>query len=231
MTYHAIVLHSGGMDSSLCLLLAAKQYGADSVISVGFRYHQRHENELAAASLIANHYGVRREIIDIPVLPGWDSSSLISHSLPITNGSTCPNTCVVARNGLFLMMAAPFAHRVGAHTVFIGVMEREGANSGYPDCNRVYIDAVQTVIRYDLQSPSFSIQTPLISMTKAQSLELADSLGALEFLLQNTVTCYNGIPVVGCKTCPSCRLRNEGIAEFYKNHPEKEVLASFKLRL
>lgn len=223
MTHDAVVLHSGGMDSSLCLLLAAKQYGADKVISLGFRYHQRHENELAAAALIANHYGIRRELIDIPVLPGWDSSSLISHSLPITSHTQCPNSFVLGRNGLFLMMASPLAHSVGAHCLFIGVMEREGANSGYPDCNRSYIDAVQTVIRHDLQTPSFSIQTPLISMTKAQTLELADSLGALDYLLQHTVTCYNGIPIVGCKTCPSCRLRNEGIAEFYKNHPEKEV--------
>ena len=226
MSYDALVLHSGGMDSSLCLILAVRKYGCDRVISLGVRYHQRHESELAAAQTIAEHYNVRREVINMSPLPGWDSSSLISHSLPIQSSSgTPPNSFVVGRNGLFLMMAAPFARSVGVHSIFTGVMEREGANSGYPDCNRPYIDCVQSVIRLDLQDPSFSIQTPLIDMSKAQTMELADSLGELEFLLRHTVTCYNGISGFGCRQCPSCKLRNEGIDEFYKNHPEKPWVA------
>jgi 7-cyano-7-deazaguanine synthase len=227
MTYDAIVLHSGGMDSSLCLLLAAKQYGNGKVISLGVRYQQRHHSELAAAEEIAAHYGIRREVLDMAPLPGWDSSSLIAHSLPIESSAGCPNSVVLGRNGLFLMMVAPMARSVGAHSLFIGVMEREGSNSGYPDCNRSYIDSVQTVIRLDLQDSSFSIQTPLIEMSKAETLELADSLGALEFLLQHTVTCYNGVPLIGCQECPSCRLRNAGIAEFYRRHPAKKLLAPF----
>ena len=215
MTYDAIVLHSGGMDSSICLVLAAKQYGRNNVLSLGIRYHQRHESELKAADTIASHFGIRREVIDLPPLPGWHTSSLITPSLPIDASSGLPNTFVVGRNGLFLMMAAPLAKTCGAHALFIGVMEREGANSGYPDCHRAYIDSVQAVIRLDLQDPSFSVQTPLISMTKAETLEVANSLGVLEFLLTHSVTCYNGIPREGCRECPACRLRNQGIEEFY----------------
>ena len=291
MSYETIVLHSGGMDSSLCLLLAVKEYGSKNVISLGFRYHQRHETELKAADMIAAHYGVRREVIDMPLVPGWESSSLISRSLPVpeepfaklatalcswrrghssdlsspivttmgfveigalpfagtshiavasfakaseefsihdrTSSAGCPNSIVTGRNGLFLMMASPLAKSVGAEALCIGVMEREGANSGYPDCNRAYIDSVQTVIRLDLHNPSFSIQTPLIDMSKAETMELADSLGELEFLLQNTVTCYNGVPITGCRACPSCRLRNEGIVEFYRSHPDRMPPAPF----
>ena len=127
------------------------------------------------------------------------------------------------------MMAAPMARGVGAHALYIGVMEREGANSGYPDCNRPYIDSVQAVIRLDLQDPSFSIQTPLIDMSKAETMALADSLGALDFLLQHTVTCYNGVPLIGCQECPSCRLRNEGIVEFYRTHPARKPLPAFAM--
>jgi 7-cyano-7-deazaguanine synthase len=141
---------------------------------------------------------------------------LILHSLPIQHSSGIPNSFVPGRNGLFLMMAAPFAAALGASSLFIGVMEREGAHSGYPDCNRPYIDSVQTVIRLDLQNPSFMIHTPLIHMSKAETLEVADALGALEFLLQHTISCYNGVPLQGCQSCPACRLRNEGIAEFYQ---------------
>jgi 7-cyano-7-deazaguanine synthase len=215
------------MDSSICLLLAAKQYGNDNVMSLGVRYQQRHKSELRAAEEIAAHYGICREVIDLPPLPGWDTSSLISHSLSIKTSVGCPNSFVLGRNGLFLMMAAPMARNVGAHTLFIGVMEREGAQSGYPDCNRLYIDSVQTVMRLDLQDPSFSIKTPLIHMSKAETMELADSLGALEFLLQHTVSCYNGVPLLGCQECPSCRLRNEGVIEFYRKHPERKRYSPF----
>lgn len=215
MNPSAVVLHSGGMDSSICLLLAAQQFGKENVVSLGFRYNQRHAAELSAADLIASHYGIRRQVIDLPPLPGWEESSLISHSLPIQSSSGIPNSFVLGRNGLFLMMAAPLAKAHGSSTLFIGVMENEGANSGYPDCNRHYIDSVQAVIRLDLQDPTFTVQTPLIHMSKAQTLEVAHSLGVLDFLLEHTISCYNGLPLQGCQTCPACRLRNEGLVEFY----------------
>lgn len=222
----AIVLHSGGMDSSICLGLAARKFGPSQVISLGFRYKQRHEAELDAAATIANHLSVRRLVIDVPVIPGWESSSLLEHSLPIgiSNNSLSsmgiPNSFITSRNGLFLMMAAPLARVVGARHLYIGVMEREGANSGYPDCSRNYIDLVQSVIRADLQDPGITIETPLCTLSKAETLEIAHDVGILEYLLQHTISCYEGKPILGCTKCPACRLRNEGIATFYRGHPE-----------
>jgi len=168
MGFDAIVLHSGGMDSSLCLALAAEKYGEKNVLSVGFRYNQRHSIELQAAETIAKEFSVQRHIVDIPAIPGWEVSSLVNANLPIVQeDGKIPNSFVVGRNGLFLMMAAPLTKAVSAKRIYIGVMELEGENSGYPDCSREYIDSVQKVICSDIQNADFSIQTPLVSMTKA----------------------------------------------------------------
>ena len=99
--------------------------------------------------------------------------------------------------------------------MYVGVMEREGAFSGYPDCHRAYIDAVEAVVRLDLRDPTFSIQTPLIELSKAQTLSLASARGALDFLLEHTVTCYEGLSGRGCGVCPACRLRRAGEEEFF----------------
>ena len=214
MTADALVLHSGGMDSSICLLLARERFGADKIVSVGFRYGQRHASELQAAADIASHFGVRRVLIDLPALPGWEGSSLLSHSLAIEGGSL-PNSFVPGRNGLFLMAAAPFARSLGAHRIYIGVMELEGEFSGYPDCRRSYIDAVEAVIRLDLQDPEFSVETPLICLTKAQTLEAAASFGSLDYLLEHTVSCYNDLSGRGCGSCPACTLRRAGEDKFF----------------
>ena len=98
MTADALVLHSGGMDSSICLLLAKQRFGADRVLSVGFRYGQRHASELIAAAAIADHFGVSRVVIDLPPLPGWEESSLLTHALPIQMRGALPNAFVPARN-------------------------------------------------------------------------------------------------------------------------------------
>ena len=217
MSINALVLHSGGMDSSICLLLAKQRFGADKVLSVGFRYGQRHASELQAAADIAKHFGVARVVIDLPQLPGWEGSSLLSHGLPIQVADGLPNSFVPGRNGFFIVAAAPLAGSLGAHCMYLGVMEREGAFSGYPDCHRKYIDAVEAVVRLDLQDPSFSIQTPLVSLSKAETLKIASSLGVLEYLLEHTVTCYNGLPGRGCGLCPACLLRRAGEDQFFRD--------------
>lgn len=211
----AIVLHSGGMDSSICLLLACKEFGKDHVVSLGFNYAQRHTSEINAARYIASHFGVKRVEIDLPKMPGWECSSLVNTTLSIKQEGAIPNSFVPARNGLFLLMAAPYAKAADAKTIYVGVMEQEGANSGYPDCSRQYIDLVQAVIRADLQDSAFRIETPLVHMSKAQTLEVAHSLGELEFLLEHTISCYEGISKEGCKICPACLLRNKGISDFF----------------
>lgn len=215
---NALVLHSGGMDSSICLLLAKEAFGKEHVVSIGFNYAQRHKSELDAARYIASHEGIKRVEIDLPPLLGWDQSSLVNTALPISHEEKVPNSFVPGRNGLFLMLAAPYAKKINATTMYIGVMELEGANSGYPDCSRQYIDLVQSVIRADLQDAHFTIETPLVRMTKAETLKIAHSLGKLDFLLEHTISCYEGLPGLGCQKCPSCILRNKGIQEFNSDY-------------
>jgi len=211
-TVDAIVLHSGGMDSSICLALAKEQFGEKRVLSLGFNYSQRHSEELEAANKIADHFGVSRRVIDLPTLPGWEVSSLLDPSILIEGDF--PNSFVLGRNGLFLMTAAPLVKVTQAKMLFIGVMELEGENSGYPDCSREYIDCVEKVMRCDLQDNTFSIQTPLVHMTKAETMELAKSLGVLDFLIETTITCYHGISHPGCQACPACILRNRGLEQY-----------------
>jgi 7-cyano-7-deazaguanine synthase len=224
----AVVLHSGGMDSSICLGLAAKRFGASRVISLGFTYQQRHFSELQAASAIADHLSVRRLTIDVPILPGWENSSLVQSTIPIDTSQTIPNTFVASRNGLFLMMAAPLVRAVEARYMYIGIMEKEEANSGYPDCSRHYIDLVQSVIQADLQDKDVVVETPLCHLTKDQTLSIASDLGILDYLLEHTISCYEGLPLIGCKVCPACRLRNEGIITFYRERPHLMIPKTYQ---
>jgi 7-cyano-7-deazaguanine synthase len=99
-------------------------------------------------------------------------------------------------------------------------MELEAANSGYRDCSRAYMDVIQTALRMDFADESFEIRTPLVSMTKKETMELGFKLGVLEFLLENTITCYEGIEKAGCLKCPACKLRNSGLKIFSLEHPE-----------
>lgn len=209
----ALVCHSGGMDSSICLKLAINSYGPDEVLSVGFDYGQRHSTEKEAARIIAEAFGVKRHIIQIPILALLDNNALVNHTLPLKN----LNTLVPGRNGLMAWHAALLAAYLGAHEVHMGVMELEEANSGYRDCSRSYMNSLQQILQSDLADPTFQIVTPLVYMTKKETIKLADQLQILPFLLEHTVTCYEGLKGRGCTKCPACLLRNEGLDQFLKS--------------
>ena len=227
VTKQAIVVHSGGMDSSLCLALAVQEFGASNVLSVSFDYHQRHNNEIERAQKIATHFKVDHTVIDLNCLAQITENALTNRHLPITHTKDhAPTTLVVGRNGLMARLAGIHAQSIGAKCIYMGVMELEGANSGYRDCSRAYMDIVQTALRLDFADESFEIRTPLVRMTKAQTMELGFSLGVLPYLLEETVTCYNGVAKIGCQTCPACLLRNAGLREFLVTHPE--VVFSWK---
>lgn len=219
MNKKAIVVHSGGMDSSLCLASAIQEFGKDQVLSVTFSYNQRHSIEMSRAQLICQNWGVDHTVLDIGCLSQITVNSLTHHFMDIVSekGKT-PNSLVVGRNGLMGRVAAIHANHLGAHSIYMGVIEVESANSGYRDCSRSYMDKLQEILRIDFDDPSFEIRTPLVFMTKKETMELGHHLGVLEFLLETTVTCYNGIEHIGCKTCPACHLRNEGIYLFLKEH-------------
>ncbi len=220
----AIIVHSGGMDSSLCLALAIREHGADNVLSLSFRYGQRHSNELDRAAHICQTWGVDHIVIPLLCLSEITEDALTNHALPIEHREgEAPNTLVVGRNGLMARLASIHAHHLGARCIYMGVIEVESANSGYRDCSRDYMDRMQDIMRIDLGVPDFEIRTPIVKMTKRETMELGHRLGVLGFLLEHTITCYNGLPHAGCGTCPACLLRNEGIRQFRDERPDFDV--------
>jgi 7-cyano-7-deazaguanine synthase len=221
MQKKAVVVHSGGMDSSLCLALAVKEFGAANVLSLSFSYNQRHSEELNRARKISQHFKVDHTVLEINCLSQITESALIGHDKKIEHRTgEAPNTLVVGRNGLMARLAGIHAHSLGAKCIYMGVMELEGANSGYRDCSRAYMDLIQAALRMDFADDKFEIRTPLVMMTKKETMDLGHSLGVLEYLLENTITCYEGVEKEGCLKCPACKLRNQGLKIFSLEHPE-----------
>jgi 7-cyano-7-deazaguanine synthase len=221
MQKKAVVVHSGGMDSSLCLALAVKEFGAANVLSLSFTYNQRHSGEINRARKISEHFKVDHTVLEINCLSQITESALIGHDKKIEQkAGEAPNTLVVGRNGLMARLAGIHAHSLNAQCIYLGVMELEAANSGYRDCSRAYMDLIQAALRLDFADDKFEIRTPIISMTKKETMELGHSLGVLEYLLENTITCYEGIEKEGCLKCPACKLRNQGLKIFSLEHPE-----------
>ena len=223
-----IVVHSGGMDSSLCLAIAVDDVGAENVLSMTFDYGQRHSAELEQAKIISDYFKVDHIVVPISSLREITSNSLLHHNLTIEDAKdgTPPNTMVVGRNGLMARIAAIHADYLGANSIFMGVMELEEANSGYRDCSRKYMEILQAALRVDFANPQFEIKTPLVYLTKKQALDVAYQMGHAEFLLENTLSCYEGVRGYGCGTCPACVLRNDGIKEFLSEHPD--IVFSYK---
>lgn len=218
MDKKTVVIHSGGMDSSICLALAIQEFGVSSVLSLSFRYGQRHSNELEQAAIICRDWTVEHAELAID-LSAVSKNALVDHSLEIVHEQgQSPSTEVIGRNGLMARLGAIHAHQLGASCIFMGVLELEVANSGYRDCSRAYMDLKQQILRIDLGNPEFEIRTPLIAMTKAETLRVAEQLGVLEYLLKETVTCYQGIRGNGCEVCPACQLRNDGIRQYMQTH-------------
>jgi 7-cyano-7-deazaguanine synthase len=217
----AIVIHSGGMDSSLCLAEAILSFGAESVLSMTFSYGQRHSVELERAKRICEEWNVDHSILDLSCLNQITENSLTRHSMKIEAlPGQPPNSLVVGRNGLMARLGAIHAQSLGANCIYMGVIEVDSANSGYRDCSRAYMNQMEEILRIDLDDPQFEIRTPLVLMTKKQTLDRANELGVLAYLLDHTVTCYEGVDRFGCGVCPACELRNQGIREFLEGHPQ-----------
>ncbi len=216
MNKQAIVIHSGGMDSSICLKLAINEFGKENVLAIGFDYSQRHNSEILASKVICKHWEVEQIILSLPFLKKITKNSLVNHEIDIAHESDIPNSLVVGRNGLMARIAGIHADSLGADVIYLGVIEVEEANSGYRDCNRKYFDALEKILQVDFDNKNFQIKTPVVKMNKLETMELADSLGILDFLIEHTITCYEGIAGTGCQKCPSCLLRNDGLEKFHK---------------
>jgi 7-cyano-7-deazaguanine synthase len=210
----AVVVLSGGQDSAICLALAAKKHGAENVAAITFEYGQRHSLETVFAKRLAKRFRAKmHKVVKFDFYRHLTSNALMSKTAPIRKPkrASCPTTVVEGRNAFFLLAAAVWAKELGASEIYTGVSEAD--YSGYPDCRAAFVKAQQKAIRLALEWP-VKIVTPFMAMTKAQEWALADRLGILEVIENETLTCYNGIPGRGCGKCPACRLRNRGYDEF-----------------
>lgn len=220
MKKKAVVVHSGGMDSSICLALAIHEFGAEGVTSLSFDYGQRHQKELECAQAICKEWQVDHKVVSLDFYSKIASSALIGNDCPFAKSGDTFNTLVMGRNGLLAHIAGIAANHLGAHYIYMGVLGIEETVSGYRDCSRSYMDHVQELLKIDLDDSLFEIRTPLVAMSKKETLEVAHHLGVLSFLLQTTLTCYDGVPKQGCLKCLACQFRLEGLNQFVKAHPE-----------
>jgi 7-cyano-7-deazaguanine synthase len=210
----AVVVLSGGQDSATCLALAVKKHGADRVAAITFEYGQRHSLETKYAKRLAKRFGILlHKVIKMDFYRHLTSNALMSKDAPIEKkkGASCPTTVVEGRNAFFLLAAAVWAKEIGATEIYTGVSEAD--YSGYPDCRAAFVRSQQKTIRLALEWP-VKIVTPFMRMSKADEWALAERLGILGVIENETLTCYNGIPGAGCGKCPACKLRNQGYSEF-----------------
>jgi len=208
----ALVLLSGGQDSTTCLYWAMDKFGADAVSAVSFDYGQRHRIELECAEEIAAAAGVALVSLPIDTFAAIGGDALTDSGINVESdldeASGLPNTFVPGRNLIFLTFAAAYAYQRGIGHLVTGVAQTD--YSGYPDCRKATIEAVQSAIQLGMDT-DLQIHTPLMHRSKKQTVELARDLGALEPMAL-THTCYNGVRPP-CGECPACILRARGFAE------------------
>jgi len=206
----AIVIFSGGQDSTTCLFWALSMF--KEVETVTFNYNQRHKLEIEIAASIAEELGIKHTVLDMSLLNQLAPNALTRNSIEIEHKEgELPSTFVDGRNLLFLSFAAVLAKQRGARHLVTGVCETDF--SGYPDCRDIFIKSLNVTLNLAMDYP-FVIHTPLMWLNKAETWRLADKLGALDFVRNKTLTCYNGIMADGCGECPACLLRKRGLDQY-----------------
>ncbi|BDT66747.1 7-cyano-7-deazaguanine synthase [Comamonadaceae bacterium OS-1] len=228
MHSRALVLFSGGQDSTTCLALALSKYA--HVETVAFDYGQRHHVELQARlQVLANlktrfpHWAGKMgedHLLDLSVLGQVSETSLTRDMAFKMEEGGLPNTFVPGRNLLFLTLAAALAYRRDLEVIVTGVCETDF--SGYPDCRDDTMKAMQLALSLGMDK-RFLIETPLMWIDKAQTWALARQLGGqplVDLIVEDTHTCYLGDRVhrhawgYGCGECPACVLRARGFERF-----------------
>ncbi|MDQ0430482.1 7-cyano-7-deazaguanine synthase [Planomicrobium stackebrandtii] len=207
----AVVVFSGGQDSTTCLFWAIKNF--KEVATVTFDYGQRHSAEIECARKIAEELGVSFKVLDMSLINQLSANALTRNDIEVNaeEEGGLPSTFVPGRNHLFLSFAAVYADALGSRHLITGVSQTDF--SGYPDCRDTFIRSLNVTLNLAMDK-QFILHTPLMWLDKADVWELSDTLGALDFVQEKTLTCYHGIPSTGCGECPSCKLRNEGLARY-----------------
>ncbi|AKG34964.1 7-cyano-7-deazaguanine synthase QueC [Paenibacillus durus] len=211
MNKKALVVFSGGQDSTTCLAWALKQF--EEVQVVTFNYNQRHAAEIEVAKEIAAHFNVKQHILDLGLLNQLAPNALTRGDIEISAGEDgeLPSTFVDGRNLLFLSFAAILAKQLSYNHIVTGVCQTDF--SGYPDCRDVFVKSLNVTLNLSMDY-EFVIHTPLMWLDKKETWQLADELGQFEYIREHTLTCYNGIKGSGCGECPACQLRNRGLKQY-----------------
>lgn len=210
----ALVVFSGGQDSTTCLFWAKAHF--KTVRAISFFYGQKHSLEVELAEKIAKDAGVEWEMMDVSFISKLSTGcSLTDTSLEIEEEKnpedTCPSTFVPGRNLFFLSIAAVKAREYGIRHLVTGVSQTDF--SGYPDCRDSFIKSLNVTLNLAMDE-QFVLHTPLMWIDKAQTWALADELGVLDLIRNSTLTCYNGVVGDGCGHCPACKLRREGLDKY-----------------
>ncbi len=211
----ALVVLSGGQDSTTCLYWAKKKFS--SIKTITFNYNQRHNIEIDQARIVAGDLGVDWDMIYIPVLRGTspltDSEREVKKYAAVEDlpSEGIEDTFVPGRNALFLTLAANYASALHIKNIVTGVSETDYAN--YPDCRRVFIDSMEQALSLGLtgKREEINIFTPLMFLNKKETVVLAKELGCIA-AMKDTHTCYEG-KRPACGHCHACLLRLRGFEE------------------
>lgn len=216
----AVVVLSGGQDSTTCLFWAKSNF--EEVFAINFSYGQRHEEETKVAEKLCASLGIVFTHIDISNMFKISKSGLLDKStnLSETGEKGLPNSFVPNRNQVFITLAHSLAQTLGCDSIVTGVCQTD--YSGYPDCREVFIKRLEEVSNLGSMS-NIRIHTPLMFLTKAKTFKLAEKLGCLDIIVNETLTCYEGSNTLndwgkGCGECPACILRKEGYYEFIETN-------------
>jgi len=214
---NALVLLSGGQDSVTCLYWALKNF--DEVQAISFNYGQKHKVELELAKKVCETLLIPHHIFDVTGI--FLNSALVNHDENISGphhiNKDLPASFTAGRNAVFLSIAGGYAYDNNLGNIVTGVCQTD--YSGYPDCRKRFVDAIQVAISLAVDS-DVEIHTPLMYLTKKETWELAEKLDCLQDVIENSHTCYNGDHSTfnewgyGCGECPACLLRKRGYEEF-----------------
>lgn len=224
----ALVLSSGGIDSTTALGIAVQKYGHDNVVALSMSYGQKHEKEIEAAKKVANYYDVELLSLDLSKIFEYSNSSLLKQSteeipkesystqIEETNGEKPVSTYVPFRNGLFLSTAASIALSKECSVIYYGAHSDDAAGFAYPDCSDVFNNAMNTAI-YEGSGHQLKIEAPFINMNKAQVIKKGIEL---DVPYELTWSCYEG----GDKPCGKCGTCIDRAAAFKANGIEDPAI-------
>ena len=224
----AVVLLSGGLDSSTCLALAVEKHGAENVRALCLSYGQKHDKEIKAAIAVAQYYGVEHLFLDLRKIFQYSNCSLLQQStedipeesyaeqISKTNGDKPVSTYVPFRNGLFLSSAASIALSKDCEVIYYGAHADDSVGFAYPDCSPVFNQAMNEAI-WEGSGHQLKIEAPFVNVSKAEVVRIGLELGVPYEL---TWSCYEG----GEKPCGKCGTCIDRAAAFQANHMEDPAL-------